>query len=73
MNETQKEVNAKFSLDDKRIIELAKTSSDKEVTKIANKHALENAELIKTIAAEKLSEIDQSVDEYIRVIGDNLN
>ena len=66
MKDTQKEVNAKFSLDDKSIIELAKTSSDKELTKIANKHAQENAELIKKIAAEKLSDIDKSVEEYIR-------
>ena len=66
MKDTQKEVNAKFSLDDKSIIELAKASSDKELTKIANKHAQENAELIKKIAAEKLSDIDKSVEEYIR-------
>ncbi len=70
MKETQKEVNARFSLDDKRIIELAKTSSDKEITKIANRQAKENAEFIKKIAAKKLSEIDKSVDEYIRLIGD---
>ena len=73
MKETQKKVNAKFSLDDKNIIEIAKTSSDKEVAKIANQHARENAELIKKIAAEKLSEIDKSVDEYIRQIGNGLN
>ena len=73
MKETQKEVYDKFSLDDKKIIELAKTSSDKGVSKIANKHARENAELIKKIAAKKLSEIDKNVDEYIRQIGGGLN
>lgn len=68
MKTAQEEVNAKFAADDQTIIELAQNGTDEEVTALANRLAEENAALIKTIVSEKLSEIDESVAEFIASI-----
>ena len=65
MNSVQEDLNAKAAADDEAIIALAQTASDEEVSAMADKLAEENADYIKTIASEKLTEIDDMVAAYI--------
>ena len=69
MNRAQEAMNAKAAADDERMVALAKSASDEEVTARANQLANENAEYIKRIASEKLAEIDNAVSAYIEESG----
>ena len=69
MNRAQEELNAKAAADDERMIALAESASDEEVAAMANQLANENAEYIKRIASEKLTEIDNAVSAYIEESG----
>ena len=50
------------------MIKFAGTSSDEEVSAMANQLAYENSEYVKRIASEKLAEIDEYVSDYITLI-----
>ncbi len=63
MKQTQEELSEKFAADDAAMVELSRTGSEEEVTEKANALARENAELVKKIVSEKLSEIDQKAAE----------
>lgn len=65
MSSVQKDIIAKAASDDKMMIHFAQTSSNEEVSAVANQLAVENSEYIKHIASEKLAEIDEYVSEYI--------
>lgn len=65
MNSVQEDLNAKAAADDEAIIALAQTASDEEVSAMADELADENADYIKNIASEKLTEIDDMVAAYI--------
>ena len=65
MNSVQEDLNAKAAADDEAIIALAQTASDEEVSAMADELAEENADYIKKIASEKLTEIDDMVAAYI--------
>jgi len=71
MSSVQEEINAKAASDDKTMIRLAGTSSDEEVSAMADQLAYENSEYIKRIASEKLAEIDKYVSGYIISISRN--
>ncbi len=68
MKTAQKEVIAKFDTDDQAIRKLAESGTEEEVTAMANKLAVENADLVKEIASEQLSEIDGKVSEFIATL-----
>ena len=65
MSSVQEEINAKAVSDDKMMIRLAGTSSDEEVSAMADQLAYENSEYIKRIASEKLAEIDEYVSDHV--------
>jgi RecJ-like exonuclease len=69
MNRAQEAMNAKAAADDERMVALAESASDEEVTARANQLANENAEYIKRIASEKLAEIDNAVSAFIEESG----
>ena len=54
--------------DDEMMIKFAGTSSDEEVSAMANQLAYENSAYIKRIASKKLAEIDEYVSNYIILI-----
>ncbi|MBO5533939.1 MAG: C69 family dipeptidase [Clostridia bacterium] len=66
MNRAQDELNAKAAGDDEMMVALARSASDEEVAARANQLANENAEYVKRIASEKLTEIDNEVSAFIK-------